>query len=138
MNLTKEFSELLASRLNDWNLLQEGTKITFYRTIDDKFLRFFEELPDFVFCFDIPGFLLKLGVNDYKPEEWKLVIDISKGSFKSVLVHNSNRYAPIPIGHSTSLKEKHDAMKTILQHIKYEHHQWVICVDLKMMNFLLG
>ena len=29
-------------------------------------------------------------------------------------------------------------MKTILQHIKYEHNQWVICVDLKMVNFLLG
>ena len=86
----------------------------------------------------MPGFLLKLGVNEYKPEEWKLIIDISKGSFKSVLVHNSNRYAPIPIVHSTSLKENHDAIKTILQHIKYEHHQWVICVDLKMVNFLLG
>ena len=47
-------------------------------------------------------------------------------------------YAPIPIGHSITLKEKYDAIKTVLQHIKYEHHQWVICVDLKMVNFLLG
>ena len=46
-------------------------------------------------------------------------------------------YAPIPIGHSTTLKEKYDAIKTVLQHIKYEHHQWVICVDLKMVKFLL-
>ena len=131
-------SKLLASRLNDWKLLQQGTKITFYRTRDDKFLRFFEELPDFVFYIDIPGLLLKLGVNEYKPEEWRLFIDSSKRSLKCVLLHNSNMYVPIPIGHSTTLKEKYDAIKTVLQHIKYEHHQWVICVDLKMENFLLG
>ena len=47
-------------------------------------------------------------------------------------------YAPIQIGHSTILKEKHDAIKTVLQHIKYDHHQWLICVNLKMVNFLLG
>ena len=97
LNLSKESSELLASRLNDRNLLQQGTKITFYRTRDDEFLRFFEELPDFVFCIDIPGLLLKLGVNEYKPEEWRLFIDSSKRSLKCVLLHNSNIYAPIPI-----------------------------------------
>ena len=58
LTLSKESSELLASRLIDRNLLQQGTKITFYRTRDDEFLRFFEELPDFV-----------LGVNEDKPEE---------------------------------------------------------------------
>ena len=47
-------------------------------------------------------------------------------------------YAPTPIGHSTTLKEKYDAIKTLLQHIKYEHHQMVTCVDLKMVHFLLG
>ena len=102
LNLSKESSELLASRLNDRNLLQQGTKITFYRTRDDEFLRFFEELPDFVFCIDIPGLLLKLGVNEYKPEEWRLFIDSSKRSLKCVLLHNSNMYVPIPIGHSTT------------------------------------
>ena len=49
LNLSKELSELLAFRLNDRNLLQQGTKITFYRTRDDEFLRFFEELPDLSF-----------------------------------------------------------------------------------------
>ena len=66
-----------------------------------------------------------------------MFIDISKRSLKCVLLHNSNIYAPMPIGHSTTLKEKY-AIKTVLQHIKYEHHQWVICVNLKMVNFLLG
>ena len=137
LNLSKESSELLAFRLNDQNLLQQGTKITFYRTRDDKFLRFFEELPDFVFYIDIPGLLLKLSVNEYKPEEWRLFSDSSKRSLICVLLHNSNMYAPIPIGHSITLKEKHDAIKTVFKHIKYEHHQWSVCVDLKMVNFRL-
>ena len=63
LNLSKESSELLASRLNDRNLLQQGTKITFYRTRDDEFLRFLGELPDFVFCIDIPSLLLKLSTS---------------------------------------------------------------------------
>ena len=121
LNLSKESSELLASGLNNRNLLQQGTKITFYKTRDDDFLRFFEEFPDFVFCIDISGLPLKLGVNEYKPGEWRLFID--KRSLKCVLLHNSNMYAPIPIGHSTTLKEKYDAIKTVLQYIKYEHHQ---------------
>ena len=36
LNLSKESSELLASRLNDRNLLQQGIKITFYRTRCDE------------------------------------------------------------------------------------------------------
>ena len=63
LNLSKESSGLLASRLNDRNLLQQGTKITFYRTRDDEFLRFLGELPDFVFCIDIPSLLLKLSTS---------------------------------------------------------------------------
>ena len=42
----------------------------------------------------------------------------------------------MPIGHSTTLKEKYDAIKSVLQHIKYNDHQWVICVDLKLVNLL--
>ena len=34
LGLSKESAELLASRLKDRNLLQQGTKITFYRTHD--------------------------------------------------------------------------------------------------------
>ena len=122
LNLSKELSELLASRLNDRNLQQHGTKNTFYRTTDDEFLRFFEELQGFVFCINIPGLLLKLIVNEYKPEEWRLFIDSSKRSLKCVLVHNSNMHAPIPTGHSTTLKKRYGAIKALLQHIKFEQH----------------
>ena len=54
------------------------------------------------------------------------------------MLHNGKRFASIPIDHSTKLKEEYDNIKTVLQRICYEEHQWSICVDLKMVNFLLG
>ena len=136
LNVSKESSVLLAPQLNDQNLLQQGTKMTFYRTRCDEWI--FEEVPDFVFCIDIPGFLHILGVNEYKPKEWRLFIDSYNRSLKCVLLHNSNMYVAIPVKHSTTLKDRYDPIKTALQHIKYEHHQWVICVNLKMVTLLLG
>jgi hypothetical protein len=36
------------------------------------------------------------------------------------------------------LKEEYKAICLVLENINYQEHQWVICVDLKMVNFLLG
>ena len=64
-------------------------------------------------------------------------IDSSK-SLKCVLLHNGNLFGAIPIGHSVYLKEKHENLKVVLDLLKYDDHKWIICVDLKMVNFLLG
>ena len=77
-------------------------------------------------------------IPNHRPEDWRQFIDSSKRSLKCVLLHNGNRFASIPIAHSTKLKEEYDNIKTVLQRICYEEHQWSICVDLKMVNFLLG
>ena len=77
-------------------------------------------------------------VPQYRAPEWRLFIDSSKRSLKYVLLHNGNRYAPLPIGHSTKLMEAYSNIKTVLQKLDYDSHQWLICVDLKMVNFLLG
>jgi hypothetical protein len=138
LGLSKESSELLASRLNEKHLLSRDTKVTFYRNRDAEFIQFFEETDNFVYCTESANVLLSLGVPAYNPKEWRLFIDSSKRSLKCVLLHNTNIYASIPIGHSTVLKEKYDAIKQVLEHINYPQHQWVICVDLKMVNFLLG
>ena len=192
LSLSKESSKVLASRLKDRNLLQHGTKITFYRTRDKEIVPFFDDQLNFVFCKDIPGVLMKLGakavvqrcsvkkvfleisqnsqentysqvfscefcviskntffhrtppvaaslgVMEHSPADWRLFIDSSKRSLKCDLLHITNVYGTIPIVHSTILKEKYDAIKSVLQRIKYNDHQWVICVDLKMVNFLLG
>ena len=84
------------------------------------------------------GVLHKLGLPEYQPEDWRMFIDSSKRSLKCVLLHNGNEYASIPIGHSVYAKESYEEVKKTLQRIKYDQHQWVTCVDLKMVNFLLG
>ncbi|GBM32033.1 hypothetical protein AVEN_127374-1 [Araneus ventricosus] len=62
LNLLKEASELQASRLNDKKLLEQGTKITFYRTREKGLLPFFSQEGNLVFCHDIRGILEKLGL----------------------------------------------------------------------------
>ena len=118
--------------------MQHGSKVTIYRTRDKKFVSFFDDQFNFVLCKDIPGVLMKLGVTEYYPDDWRLFIDSSKRSLKCVLLHITNVYGSIPIGHSAALKEQFDAMKSVLQHIKYNVHQWLIFIDLKMVNFLYG
>jgi len=47
-------------------------------------------------------------VSQYRVAEWrlKLFIDSLKISLKCVLLHKGNRYASLPIGHSTKLREQ--------------------------------
>ena len=39
--------------------------------------------------------------------------------------------------HSTTLKEKYDQIKQVMEQIKYLDHYRVICVNLQMLNVLL-
>lgn len=120
LDLSKERSELLASRLKERNLLSQGTKITLYRDREKEFLPFFSSDNDIVYCNNIGGLLMILGLSRYKAEEWRLFIDSCKRSLKCVLLDSGNNHAAVPIAHSTKLKEE------------YEN------VDLKMVNFLLN
>ena len=86
---------------------------------------------------DIAQLLLRPEVPQYEPKDWRLFIDSSKQSLKCVLLHNS-KFASVPIAHSTTLKEKYEAVKYVLEKIGYDQHEWFISVDLKMANFLLG
>lgn len=138
LNLSKESSELLASRLKEKNLLYPGTKITYYRNREKDLLPFFSQDNNLVYCNDVKGLLEKMDLLEYIPDQWRLFIDSSKRSLKCVLLHNGNKYGSIPIGHSTKMKEEYETISLVLKKIKYEEHQWVICVDLKMVNFLLG
>ena len=92
----------------------------------------------FVYWNDIDGLLVAMGLHAYHPSEWRLFIDSSKRSLKCVLLHNRDIYGCIPIGHSVTMKEEYGNIKLIPDQLKYGDHQWLICGDLKMMNFLLG
>ena len=138
LSLSKESAELLASRLNEKHLLARDTKVTFYRNRDVEFILFFEENGDLVYCTNTENVLLCLDAQAYNPAEWRLFLDSSKRSLKCVLLHNTSTYTSIPIGHSTVLKEKYNAIKQVIEHINYSGHKWVTCVDLNMVNFLLS
>ncbi|KAK5650493.1 hypothetical protein RI129_001522 [Pyrocoelia pectoralis] len=138
LSLSKSSAELLASRLKDKNLLSDSVRITFYRNRHQDYLSYFSQEKDLVYCSDIAQLLHKLGVPLYEPTDWRLFIDSSKRSLKCVLLHNGNLYASVPLAHSTTLKETYEAVKYVLEKICYEQHHWYICVDLKMVNFLLG
>ncbi|GFY01568.1 uncharacterized protein TNCV_2607521 [Trichonephila clavipes] len=60
LNLPKEVSEILASRLKEKNLLTLETNITFYRTREKNLLPFFSQEKDLVFCNDVGGLLQQM------------------------------------------------------------------------------
>jgi DNA gyrase/topoisomerase IV subunit B len=61
LNLSKQASELLASRLKEKNLLEPDVKVTFYREREKELLSYFIEEDNLVFCNDIENLLIKMG-----------------------------------------------------------------------------
>ena len=108
LNLSKESSEILASRLGEHGILDSETKITFFSNRDNLLLRFFTMEHEFVYVIVIASqaFLQKMGFPDYNSDEWRLSIDSSKRSLKCVLLHKDNNFACVPIGHSVVAKEQ--------------------------------
>ena len=101
-------------------------------------MMYFAQEKEMVYCTDVPALLNEIGVAAYETTDWRLFVDSIKRSLKCVLLHNNNVHPSIPLAHSTTLKEQYDAIKYVLLKIAYHDHQWAICVDLKMVNFLLG
>ena len=81
-------------------------KSPFIEHVIKSLCRFFDDQLNVVFCDDIRSVLMKLGVTEYSPADWRLFIDSLKRSLKCVLLHITNGYEPIPVGHSTTPKEK--------------------------------
>ena len=79
-----------------------------------------------------------MGLSACRSNHWRLFIESSKRSLQCVLLHYGNQYGSIPIGYFATLKENYENIKAVLERLKYCVHQWLICVDLKMVNFLLG
>lgn len=61
LDLTKGKSELLASRLKQWKLLTNETKVTVYRKRHELFSKYFEKNDSICFCKDIDGLMEALG-----------------------------------------------------------------------------
>ena len=138
LNLPKQSAEVLASRLQEKDLLKAGTSVSFYHNREEKLKKYFQSNGQLLYCTNVEGLLLAMGLSAYRSNDWRLFIDNSKRRLKCFLLHNGNQYGSIPIGHSVNLKENYENIKVVLERLKYCVHQWLICVDLKMVNFLLG
>ena len=137
LGLSKESYEILASRIGEHGMLDSGTKITFYSVRNDLLIRFFTMKDDFVYCNNIQGLLSEMGLPEYNPDEWRLFIDSSKRSLKCVLLHNGSKFACVPIGHSVIVKKHYLNVKMVWKKLRFSEHNWAICENFKMVNFLL-
>jgi len=137
LDLPKESAELLGSRLHERNFLAQGTTFAWYRHREKEFVDFFAMKDSLVFCNNVEGLVNQMG-QKYDPTEWRLFIDSSNRSLKGVLLHNGNEFASLPVAHSVQMKETYANMKTLLDELKYDQHQWLICGDLKVIALLLG
>lgn len=141
LNLSKRNSEILASRLNQWNLVAEDFKITAgrKRSFTESFDRCFDihENLKIVYCNNIDE-LFNAFDYPHKPEEWRLFIDSSASSLKAVLVNNGNKFPSVPILYGIDTNETYETIKMVLELINYNLHQWVVCSDLKIVGILQG
>jgi hypothetical protein len=85
---------------------------------------------------DVDGLFKALNMS-YCSDEWRLFIDCSKVSLKTVLLHIGNVLPYITVTHAFGIKESDDSMKQLLQYIKYNTYKWNICADLKVIALLL-
>lgn len=137
LGLSKESSELLASRLKEKKCLVSGTHVTCYRTREKPFRKFFTKTSNLIYCRDVNGLVEKFGIQ-YESSHWRLFIDSSTRSLKAILLHNGNIYAPLPVAHSVVMNEQYYDMQFLLRKLKYDTHKWDICGDLKISTILLG
>lgn len=137
LRLSKDQSELLASRLKEKGCLDKRTIGTCYRNRDEHFRKYYDQHKSLVFCRDIEGLFDEFQV-DHNSDNWRLFIDSSNRSLKAVLFNNGNNLASIPIAYSTILSENYCNMDYLLQKIDYSRYKWKICTDLKVVTILLG
>ncbi|CAK8673450.1 unnamed protein product [Clavelina lepadiformis] len=137
LSLTKSNAELLISRLKQWDLLDDSVRITSQRKRHRGFSVFYMFKDDLCYCHDIEGLFQAMGIS-CNPSEWRLFIDSSSRSLKAVLLHNTNKCPSIPLAHSVYMKEEYQNIKILMSALKYDHYNWEVIGDFKMVAFLMG
>ena len=137
LELPKNKAELLASRLQQWNVLHYFVKVTTFRTRNHEFEQFFQTVVYFTCCKDIDGLMDAMHMR-LSPEQWRIFIDASKTSLKAVLLHNGNKLPSVPVAYTSSTKETYTTMNDILVEVAYKKYQRKFFVDFKAIAVLLG
>jgi hypothetical protein len=119
-------------------MLGPGTWYYWYRHREEEFIPYFSQEGPPVYGNNIPDLVHRLGLSEYDTSERRLFIDTSKRRLKGVLLHNGIVSGSVPVTHSVLLKESYENLKTLLSWIKYQEHNWQVCVDFKILCMLLG
>ena len=118
LELSKTKSELLGSRLQQWNLLADGVRIFKYHDRQQQLESFYFLDGNLVVRPKVHELMAALKIT-YDSSEWRLFIDSSKTSLKAVLLHNGNTMPSIPVGYAVHVKETYDNIKVLLKCINY-------------------
>ena len=111
-------------------------KVTF-RTINQEFDKFFKPyVTYFAYCKDIDGLFDAMHMR-HSPEQWRLFIDASKTSLKTVLLHNGIKLPSIPVAYAPSTREAHTTMNNILVEVHYKKYQWEFGGDFEVIAVLV-
>ena len=137
LKLPKNKAELLASRLQQWNLLHHSMKVTTFYTRNQEFKQLFKTIGYFTYCKDADGLMGSMHMR-HNPEQWRLFIGASKTSLKAILLHNGNKLPSIPVACTPSTKETYITMNNNLVEEGYKKYQWEVCGDFKVITILLG
>ncbi|GBN14786.1 hypothetical protein AVEN_206983-1 [Araneus ventricosus] len=138
LKLSQTDSELLGSRLQGWNLLEKGIKISSCRRPQSHFEDYFAEKEDIVYCCDVNGLFGHALGHEHNPAEWRLFIDSSKRSLNAMLLRIGNVNQSVPVAYSTNTKATYEVMSAILKLISHTTFKWNICGDLKVIGILTG
>jgi len=76
LGLIKSAAELLTRRLNEWNSLGDGCKVSTQRKRHLDLSVYFEVVQDLCYCNDVNGLFNAVGI-EHKPTQWQLFIDSS-------------------------------------------------------------
>ncbi|GBO32180.1 hypothetical protein AVEN_207917-1 [Araneus ventricosus] len=136
LELPKSESQLLGSRLQQWNL-RKGRKnlILQDKTVNPEIT--FSEDEGLVFYLNSNELMIELKM-PCDPHKWRLLIDSSKTSLKVVLLANGNDLPSVLVAYSVDMKETCENISRILDKICYHDYNWKPCSDLKVVALLTG
>jgi hypothetical protein len=104
LELSKRKTELLGSRLKQWNILEKNIRISLFCSHHQQLVLFFRKEDDLVFCYNVDSLMNALGIT-HDPQEWRLFVESSKLSLKAVLLHNGNQHTSFTVGHAVHMKK---------------------------------
>lgn len=139
LELLKQSSELLGSQFQEKNLLEKGISVSSCQSWKTLFTKHVSEYTGakfrtFSYCHYVKGMLpgsAYLWFNWMGTIQWQLQTQLKVCS-------STYENAAVPLSHSTAMKEKYEAVKTVLGLIRHNERNWIFWVHLKLINFLFG